>query len=56
MYVLFDLGYTFSYVSTYCVVGFDVLSDFMFVPAHVSTPVGESLVMDRVSILSHFFG
>ncbi|WMV33594.1 hypothetical protein MTR67_026979, partial [Solanum verrucosum] len=43
-----DPGSTFLYVSTYLVVGFDMMSDCMHVTIHISTPVGESLVVDRV--------
>ncbi|WMV54548.1 hypothetical protein MTR67_047933 [Solanum verrucosum] len=46
--VLFDLGCSFPHVSTYFAIGFDMTSDCMLVPIHVSTPVGESLVVDRV--------
>ncbi|XP_015169874.1 uncharacterized protein [Solanum tuberosum] len=46
--LLFDPGSTFSYVSTYFAVEFDMICDSMLVPIHVSTPVGEPLVVDRV--------
>ncbi|WMV38307.1 hypothetical protein MTR67_031692 [Solanum verrucosum] len=39
---------TFLYVSTYFVAGFDMLSDFMPMPIHISTPVGGSLEVDQV--------
>ena len=46
--VLFDPGATFSYVSTYFAAKFDMICDSMTVPIHVSTPVGKTLVGDRV--------
>ncbi|WMV08680.1 hypothetical protein MTR67_002065 [Solanum verrucosum] len=46
--VLFDMGSNLSYVSADFAIGFDMMSDCMPVPIHVSTPVGESLVVDRV--------
>ncbi|KAH0645033.1 hypothetical protein KY284_032917 [Solanum tuberosum] len=46
--VLFDPGSTFSYVSTYFTVGFDLMSTCMLVTINVSTLVDESLVVDRV--------
>ncbi|XP_055824467.1 uncharacterized protein LOC129892996 [Solanum dulcamara] len=46
--VLFDPGSTFSYVSAYFASNFDLTCDRMSVPVHVSTPVGEPLVVDRV--------
>ncbi|WMV07257.1 hypothetical protein MTR67_000642 [Solanum verrucosum] len=46
--VLLDSGSTFSYVSTYFVVGFDMLSNCMSVPIRISKLVGDSLVVDRV--------
>ncbi|WMV45296.1 hypothetical protein MTR67_038681 [Solanum verrucosum] len=35
-------------MSTYSIVGFDMLPDCMHVPIHVSTPMGESLVVNQV--------
>ncbi|WP_368738576.1 hypothetical protein [Corynebacterium parakroppenstedtii] len=46
--VLFDPGSTYSYVSSYFSSDFDLLCDCMPIPIHVSTPVGEPLVVDRV--------
>ena len=46
--VLLDPGSTFSYVSTYFGAKFDMICDSMTVPIHVSTPVGKTLVGDRV--------
>lgn len=55
-FVLFDLGFAFSYIYTCFIVGFDMMFDFMFVSIHVSTVVGESLVVkSSVSIMSRFF-
>lgn len=46
--VLFDLGSTFSIMSTYFTIGFDMTPDCIHGPIHVSTLVGEFLVVDRV--------
>ena len=46
--MLFDQGSTFSYVSMYFAVEFDMIYDSMIVPIRVSTPVGKPLVVDRV--------
>ena len=56
--MLFDQGYTFSYLSTYFAAKFDMICDSMTVPIHVSTPVGKPFVVDRVyrSCLISFAG
>ena len=56
--MLFDQGSTFSYVSMYFAVEFDMIYDSMIVPIRVSTPVGKPLVVDRVyrSCLISFAG
>ncbi|MCF8701934.1 hypothetical protein L3054_11165, partial [Corynebacterium sp. MC-10] len=46
--VLFDPGSTYSYVSSYFSSEFNLLCDRMPIPIHVSTLVGEPLVVDRV--------
>ena len=46
--VLFDPHSTFSYMSTYFSIEFDMICDNMSVPIRVSTPVGEPLVVDQV--------
>ncbi|WMV33341.1 hypothetical protein MTR67_026726 [Solanum verrucosum] len=46
--ILFDPGSTFSYVSTYFAVNFDVMFECMHVPIHVSTLLGDSLVVEQV--------
>lgn len=46
--VLFDPGSTYSYVTSYFSSGFDLLCDCMPISICVCTPVGESLVVDRV--------
>lgn len=46
--VLFDLGLNFSYVSTYFTTSFDFVSDPFNMPIHISTYVGDSLVVDWV--------
>ncbi|KAF3660362.1 hypothetical protein FXO38_12183 [Capsicum annuum] len=45
--VLLDLRWTFSYVSIYFASSIDSISDTLAMPIHVSTLVGDSLVMDR---------
>ncbi|XP_015159293.1 uncharacterized protein [Solanum tuberosum] len=46
--VIFDLGSTFSYVSIYFVPRLGMRSESLAELIHVSTPVGESLVLDQV--------
>lgn len=46
--VLFDPGSTFSYVSVYFAPRLGMRSESLAEPIHVSTPVGESLVVDQV--------
>ncbi|WMV19591.1 hypothetical protein MTR67_012976 [Solanum verrucosum] len=43
-----DWRSTFSHMSTYFVVGFDMMFDSIPVPIHFSTLVGDSLVVDRL--------
>ena len=45
---LFDPGSTHLYVSSYFAAGFDMTADHMCTPLYVSSPVGRSLVVDRV--------
>lgn len=47
--VLFDLRSTFSYMSTYYVVVFDLIYDSMPESVYVFTPVDETLVVDQVN-------
>lgn len=42
-YVLFDSGSTFSYVPTYFVAEFDMMSGRVHVPIHFSTLVGRGV-------------
>ncbi|XP_069148015.1 uncharacterized protein [Solanum lycopersicum] len=46
--ILFDPRSTFSYVSTYFAVAFDLIYDSMTVPIRISTPVGKPLVVNQV--------
>ncbi|XP_069150444.1 uncharacterized protein [Solanum lycopersicum] len=46
--VLFDPGSTFSYVSIYFAPRLGMRSESLAEPVHVSTPIGEFLVMDQV--------
>jgi len=46
--VLFDPGSTYSYVSSYFAPYLVMHSDSLSAPAYVSTPVGDSIVVDRV--------
>ncbi|XP_015075341.1 uncharacterized protein LOC107019330 [Solanum pennellii] len=46
--VLFDPGSTYSYVSTYFAPTLDILCEYLDFPIYVSTPVGDSVVVDRV--------
>ncbi|XP_070034631.1 uncharacterized protein [Nicotiana tomentosiformis] len=46
--VLFDPGFTYSYVSSYFTHCLDMPSDSLVMHAHVSTPVGDSIIVDRM--------
>ncbi|WMV59370.1 hypothetical protein MTR67_052755 [Solanum verrucosum] len=46
--VLFDPESTFLYVSTNFSIGFDMMFDCVPVPIHVSTPMGQFLVVDQL--------
>ena len=46
--VLFDLGSTFSYVSSSFATGLDLHCDLLNMPIRVSTPVGESVIVEKV--------
>ncbi|XP_070050313.1 uncharacterized protein [Nicotiana tomentosiformis] len=46
--VLFDLGSTYSYVSSYFALYLDISHDFLSSPLYVFTPVGDSIIVDRV--------
>lgn len=48
--VLFDPESTYSYISSYYALWLDLISDLLSVPWRISTPLGDSLVMDRVFI------
>ena len=46
--VLFDLGSTFSYVSSSFATGLDLYCDLLDMPIRVSTRMGESVVVEKV--------
>ncbi|WMV46385.1 hypothetical protein MTR67_039770 [Solanum verrucosum] len=46
--ILFDPGSTYSYMSTYFTSSLDILCESLDLPVHVSTPVGDSVVVDQV--------
>ncbi|XP_069145670.1 uncharacterized protein [Solanum lycopersicum] len=46
--VLFDPGSTYSYVSTNFAPSLDILCESLYLPIRVSTPVGDSVVVDQV--------
>ncbi|XP_070019487.1 uncharacterized protein [Nicotiana sylvestris] len=46
--VLFDPGSTYSYVSSYFAPNLVMPSEALSIPVYVSTPVGNSIVVDRV--------
>ena len=56
--VLFDLGSTFSYVSSSFATDLDLHCDLLDMPIRVSTPVGESVIVEEVyrSCLVTFVG
>ncbi|KAH0709366.1 hypothetical protein KY284_010793 [Solanum tuberosum] len=57
-YILFDPGSTFSYVSSSFATGLDLHCDLLDMPIRVSTPVGESVIVEKVyrSCLVTFVG
>ena len=56
--VLFDPGSTFSYVCSSFANGLNLHCEFLDMPIRVSTPVGESMVVEKVyrSCLVNFVG
>ncbi|XP_069151997.1 uncharacterized protein [Solanum lycopersicum] len=46
--ILFDAGSTYSYVSTYFAPSLDILCESLDLSIGVSTPIGDSVVVDRV--------
>ena len=56
--VLFDSGSTFSYVFSAFATGLDLHCDLLDIPIRVSTPVGESVIVEKVyrSCLVTFVG
>ena len=56
--VLFDPGSTFSYVSSAFATGLNLNCELLDMPIHVSTPVGESVIVEKVyrSCLVTFMG
>ena len=56
--VLFDPGSTFSYVSSSFATGLDLYCDLLDMPICVFTPVGESVIVEKVyrSFLVTFVG
>ncbi|XP_069155758.1 uncharacterized protein [Solanum lycopersicum] len=45
--ILFDPGSTFSYISSSFATGLDLYCDFLDMPIRVSTPVGESVIVEK---------
>ena len=56
--LLFDPGSTFSYVSSSFATGLDLYCDLLDMPIRVYTPVGESVIVEKVyrSFLVTFVG
>ena len=56
--VLFDPGSTFSYVSSVFATGLNLNCELLDMPIRVSTPVGESVIVEKVyrSCLVNFVG
>ena len=56
--VLFNPGFTFSYLSSSSAAGLDLHCDLLDMPIRVSTPVGESVIVEKVyrSCLVTFVG
>ena len=56
--VLFDPGSTFSYVSSSFATGLNLHCELFDMPIRVSTPVGESVIVEKVyrSCLVNFLG
>ncbi|KAG5572875.1 hypothetical protein H5410_062641 [Solanum commersonii] len=48
VYALLDPGASLSFVTLYVAMNFDVLPEKLLEPFSVSTPVGESILADRV--------
>lgn len=46
--MLFDPELTFSFVSVYFSLGFDSISEIFSMPIHISTPVGDYLVVNQM--------
>ena len=46
--VLFDLGSTFSYVASSFATGLNLHCELLDMPIRVSTPVGESVIVEKV--------
>ena len=57
-FVLFDPGSTFSYISSSFATGLNLHCELLDMPIRVSTPVGESVVVEKVyrSCLVNFVG
>ena len=57
-FVLFDPSSTFSYVSSSFATGLNLHCELLDMPIHVSTPVGESVIVEKVyrSCLVTFVG
>ena len=57
-FVLFDPGSTFSYVSSSFANGLNLPCELLDIPIRMSTPVGESVIVERIyrSCLVNFVG